>query len=111
MLNSYRFMSFTSFHWENKEVDDVYNPCQLLHKPHAMSIGISGDTAASVAPSYTCSSTWILNDVLEKDCTSVGMSLATVLGSIPFPDGSYYVPNYFKPWFYFKQFTIVKGHL
>lgn len=71
----------------------------------------SGDVSAFVAPSYTCPSTWMLDAVLEKNLHLCAMSLATMLASIPFPDGSYYYLIIFKPWFYFKQFTIVKGHL
>lgn len=110
MVGSYRFMSFIPFHWENKEVDDEYIFCWLFHKPHALNKGISGDVIASVTQSYTCPSPWMLDGTLEKYVHLCAMSLAAILVRIPFPDGSYYHLIIFKPWFYFKQFTIVKGH-
>lgn len=107
MLGSHRLMSFIFFHWENKEVDDLYISCQLFHKTHTLNTSIG----TSVAPSYTCSSTWMLDAALEEYLHLCTMSLAALPASIPFPDGSYYHLIIFKPWFYFKQFTIVKGHL
>ena len=53
----------------------------------------------------------MLDPALEKYLHLCAMSLATLPTSIPFPDGSYYHLIIFKSWFYFKQFTIVKGHL
>lgn len=72
---------------------------------------ISGDAGTTAAPSYTSPSTWRSDVVLEKYLHLCAMNLATMLASIPFPDGSCYYLIIFKPWFYFKQFTIVKGHL
>lgn len=71
---------------------------------------ISGDADATVAPSYTSPSTGMSDAVLEKYLHLCAMNLAATLASIPFPDGSCYYLIIFKRWFYFKQFTIVKGH-
>lgn len=111
MLGSHRFISFISFHWKNKEANDLYISCQLFHKPHAFNTSISGDAIASMAPSCTCPTTWRLDAALEKYLHLYAVSLARMLASIPFPDGRYYHLIIFKLWFYFKQFTIVKGHL
>ena len=53
----------------------------------------------------------MLDAALEKYLHPCAMSLTTLPTSTPFPDGSYYHLIIFKSWFYFKQFTIVRGHL
>ena len=112
MLGPQIFMLSIFFHGENQEVDGLYISCQLFHIPYALSTSITGDASASVAPSYTCPSTWMLDvgccswKVFASLCYEFGYNASC----IPFPDGSYYYLIIFKLWFYFKRFTIVKGH-
>jgi hypothetical protein len=49
---------------------------------------ISGDTSAS--PTCTWPSTWLLEAALDKYLHLCALSQATMLASIPLPDGSYY---------------------